>query len=352
MLLPLRALNTYTLCHNIAKGMVIKLKKFPFLIILAASFVVVVFCGFALMPGARGSFLPDSYISQMFMGISDGSLLSPTPQATDSQPVFIPSVEPSSTPVPTPVQTPAASALTPPSSPPSEPPVVPPTQVVETPPPSSKPDVPPPVAPVEQKFVQVDENYFSDALFVGDSRMVGMGEYSGLKASCYAYVGLTVYNLLDKAFISLDGSSKTVTLDYALQQKQFGKIYIMVGINEMGTGSPQRFIDTYTAAVQRIRELQPNAVIFVQGILYVTASRSETDEVFSNDKIRMRNAALAGLADGKRCFYIDVNEILSDGNGNLNKDYSWDTCHLKAQYYYLWAEFLMRHGVAPISAGS
>lgn len=327
------------------------MKKFPFPIILAASFVVAVLCGFLLMPGARGSFLPDSYISQMFMGISDGTILSPTPQTTDPQPVFIPSAEPTSTPENTPAQTPAGSDLIPPTTSPSQPAVVPPTQVVETPPPSHKPEVPPPVAPVEQNFIQVDENYFSDALFVGDSRMVGMGEYSGLNATCYASVGLTVYNLLDKAFISLDGGSKTVTLDYALQQKQFGKIYIMVGINEMGTGSPQRFIETYTAAVQRIRELQPNALIFVQGILYVTASRSDTDEVFSNDKIRKRNCDIAGLADGKLCFYIDVNEILSDGNGNLNQDYSWDSCHLKAQYYYLWVEFLMRHGVAPVSAG-
>ncbi len=324
------------------------MKKFPFPIILAASFVVAVVCGFILMPGARGSFIPDTYISGMLSGISDGSLLSPSPQASDSQQVFNPSAEPSTPPDNTPVQTPSNTPQAVPSSDPSQQPIVPPTQVVETPAtPSENPVPPPPVLPpVPQKFVPVDESYFNDALFIGDSRMVGMGEYSGLKSACYASVGLTIYNLLDKAFISLDGSSKSVTLDYALQQRQFGKIYIMVGINEMGTGSLSRFIETYSAAVQRIRELQPNAVIYIQGILYVTASRSETDEVFSNDKIRERNRALAALTDGRKSFYIDVNEVLSDGKGNLNKDYSWDSCHLKAQYYYLWVEFLMQHGVA------
>ncbi len=329
------------------------MKKFPFLIILAASFAVVVFCGFALMPGARGSFLPDSYISGLFTGISNGSIFSPTP-GTSSQPVFNPDAEQSKPPESTPAQSPLGNPQTEPSEDPTSPPAVPPTQVAETPAtPAQNPETPPPaLPPIEQKFVQVDQSYFNDALFVGDSRMVGMGEYSGLNSTCYASVGMTIYNLLDKPFISLDSGSKPVTLDYALQQKRFGKIYIMVGINEMGTGSLQRFVDTYRSAVQRIRELQPDAVIFVQGILYVTASRSETDEVFSNEKIRERNRALAGLADGRSCFYIDVNEVLSDGKGNLNKDYSWDSCHLKAQYYYLWVEFLMRHGVPQASAGS
>ena len=40
----------------------------------------------------------------------------------------------------------------------------------------------------------------------------------------------------------------------------------MVGINELGTGNEEQFIAAYQEAVNRIRQLQPNAVFYVMGI--------------------------------------------------------------------------------------
>lgn len=37
----------------------------------------------------------------------------------------------------------------------------------------------------------------------------------------------------------------------------------MLGMNEFGSGTEQRFIDTYQEAVARIRALQPNAIFYV-----------------------------------------------------------------------------------------
>ena len=314
------------------------MKKFPLPIILAVSIVAVAVCGFALSSGAQGSYFPDSYIKGLLVKAGDGSLFAPETPEPSIEPVFVPETTP--TPSPSPSPTPTVTPT----------PTVEPPAVSDEPPEPSAPVVPkppeisPPVVPVTQSFTTVDRSYFDDAVFVGDSRMVGMEEYSGLhNATYYASVGLTIFNLLDKPFISCGGGQ--ITLDEALQQRQFGKIYIMVGINEMGTGTTQRFANTYRAALERIRELQPNALIFVQGILYVTAERSETDEYFTNDRIRDRNCALANLADGSSCFYLDVNDVLADEYGNLNQELSWDTCHLKAQYYPMWVDFLLSHGI-------
>ena len=196
-----------------------------------------------------------------------------------------------------------------------------------------------------REFETVERAYFDDALFIGDSRMVGMSEYSGLdQATYYAEVGLTIYSLFDKPIALLsDGSMGT--LEQALTEQQFGKIYLMVGINELGTGTRERFLETYAAAVERIKALQPNAILFLQGILYVTEERSATDDYINNPNIQLRNQDISTLADQRRIFYIDVNEIYSDGNGNLSQEYTFDNAHLKASCYEKWVSFLMEHGI-------
>lgn len=194
-------------------------------------------------------------------------------------------------------------------------------------------------------FVTVDKSYFDDALFIGDSRMVGLSEYSGIdNATYYAEVGLTIYSLFDDPIVPLsDGSMGT--LEQGLKEKQFGKIYLMVGINELGTGTREKFLQAYTDAVNKIRAMQPDAIIFVQGILYVTEERSMSDDYINNPNIKVRNEDISTLADGRNIFYIDVNEIYSDGKGNLSKEYTFDNAHLKAACYDAWTEFLMNHGI-------
>ena len=198
----------------------------------------------------------------------------------------------------------------------------------------------------EKSFTQVDESYFDDALFIGDSRMVGLEEYSGFEnATFYADIGLTLYDLFDKEFIVLDGSDKKINLEEALSKSQFKKIYLMVGINEIG-GDNEEYLALYKEMVEKIEEMEPNAIIFVQGIMYVTIERSETDKRINSPAIKERNEYIKTLADSKRVFYIDVNEVMADDTGNLNKEYSFDDAHLKAAYYTIWDDFLMAHGIA------
>ena len=197
----------------------------------------------------------------------------------------------------------------------------------------------------ERKFQTVDKSYFDDAVFIGDSRMVGMSDYSGLDQSTYyAEVGLTIYSLFEKPVAKLSNGSMG-TIEQALQEKQFGKVYLMVGINELGTGTQERFLQAYRTTVERIQQLQPNAVIFLQGIMYVTEERSQNDAYINNQNIQQRNKNIATLADNRNIFYIDVNEVYSDGKGNLSKEYTFDNAHLKGACYGQWVTFLMEHGI-------
>ncbi len=196
------------------------------------------------------------------------------------------------------------------------------------------------------QFQKVEELYFDDALFIGDSRTVGLSEYSGLSnPTFYAKTSLTVYDFFYKKFIPVEGEKEKITLEEALQLKKYGKIYIMLGINEMGRGTPQIFGAEYLKVLTRIRELQPDAILFVEGIMRVTASKSESDPIYNNNNINMRNALLATVDNHHDVFYIDMNDAVCDEHGDLNAEYTFDDIHLKASYYSLWKEFLMQHGI-------
>ncbi len=196
------------------------------------------------------------------------------------------------------------------------------------------------------EFTHVEDDYFDDALFIGDSRTVGLSEYCPTldeRATFYAKVSLTIYSVMDKQFIN-SGDSK-ISIAQALSENQYGKIYIMLGINEMGTGTPEYFADAYAEVINRIRELQPDAMIFIQGIMHVTEKKSTTDKYFNNENVDIRNEAISQLADNKTVFYMDMNEAVDDGKGNLDSTLTFDDVHLKASSYQRWYEFLLDHGI-------
>lgn len=190
----------------------------------------------------------------------------------------------------------------------------------------------------------VTQDYFDDALFIGDSRTVGLSEYSYLKnATYYADVGLSIYSVFQNKIAKLD--HKSVTLEEALSQQFFAKIYIMLGINELGTGTAKTFAAKYQTVIDRILELQPEASVVIQAIMNVGQKKSETDAIFNNNNIRERNEELKKLANNETIFYIDVNEALTDENGDIPEDYTFDSIHLKGKYYNEWADFLLEHGI-------
>ena len=77
----------------------------------------------------------------------------------------------------------------------------------------------------------------------------------------------------------------------------------------------------------------------------VSGEKSESDAIFNNSNINARNRAIATLADNETIFYIDVNEVVCDEEGNLNGDYTFDQIHLLGVYDDLWKQFLLSHGI-------
>lgn len=201
-------------------------------------------------------------------------------------------------------------------------------------------------------FVTSDISYFDDALFIGDSRTVGLRDYSNLKNSVfYAKISSTIYEIMDDPMIDVDPSERTyygnttISIRQALAKRRFGKIYIMVGINELGTGTADTYFEQFQTVVNDIRTLQPDAIIYVESIMHVTTEKSDQDPIYNNKNIDVRNEKIKLLADNQSVFYLDLNEELDDATHGLNPSYTFDSVHLKASQYTLWEDYLLSHTI-------
>lgn len=192
----------------------------------------------------------------------------------------------------------------------------------------------------------VEDDWFADAAFVGDSLTDGLLLYSGIKgADNLSYKGMTVQTVRTDKVIRQDGAKYTPL--EALGRKTYGKVYILLGVNELGWYNDQRFYDCYAQLVDLVRKAQPDAQIYLQTLLPVTAEKSESHEWLKNEKIAVYNDLIARLAEEKEVYLVDAHAALADENGVLPADESTDGVHLTKSGYQCWADYLRTHTVAP-----
>ena len=204
--------------------------------------------------------------------------------------------------------------------------------------PEPVPEPAPEPEPEQEPVVKDDpQTFFADTLFIGDSRTVGLCDYASLNATFFADVGMTVYDAFDSE-VSVPGVGK-LTLEALLNERQFARIHLMLGINELGYDMDAT-VAQYGAVVEKIRALQPEAKLCLGANLHVDANRSQTDAIFNNTRINQFNTQIAALADAESIFYIDVNPLFDDANGCLREDLTGDGTHVYAKCYETWGEWL------------
>ena len=199
------------------------------------------------------------------------------------------------------------------------------------------------------RLSSVDSDYFSNALFIGDSRTGGFSIYGNMNESCsFIYKeSLSVYTVFSEmlTYRKSNGTSYSNTLEEILSTNTFDKIYISLGVNELGIPDTERYYDKYRDVITRIHEMQPDALIFIQGVMHVSEKKSSSDEIYNNTIIVERNRAVSTLANGWNIFYIDMNSEVCDENGNLLPDLSSDGVHLYGSQYGRWKDFLMENAI-------
>lgn len=202
--------------------------------------------------------------------------------------------------------------------------------------------------PVPPSEPSVDDSYFADALFIGDSRTVGLLSYSGVDSYYYAKVALTIRGVLTNEFIEDSSSGEIITrsvIETIRKYPVFRKIYISFGLNELGWAHGT-FIKTYEHVLDTIREILPDAQIFIQAIIPVSREISEegTNGV-RNETIHEYNRQLAGLAEKKQHFFLAIDDEFADEDGNLVAGISSDGIHFGGHVCRLQMDYFRAHTV-------
>ena len=194
----------------------------------------------------------------------------------------------------------------------------------------------------------VENDYFEDAAFVGDSRTDGFMIYSGI--GCGENLtsnGLSIFKLAEKKALTIDGEK--YTLLEALALKEYGKVYLSLGVNELGYNNDKGFYEAYCNAIDAIRACQPNAVIYIQGLIPlnedVIAATGGADYL-TNKHLLIYNDLMKKAAEEKQVAFLDLNPVFTGADGQLPEDASGDGVHLRSSYCKQWLEYLKTHTVS------
>mgnify|MGYP002858904232 CR=1 FL=1 len=195
-----------------------------------------------------------------------------------------------------------------------------------------------------KEFTTVDDDYFADACFIGDSRVKGLGLYSDLPAVNYGTVGMQLYRIFDKKVISTDMGKVTIPEMLAVEPK-YGKIYMKFGLNEMGWGNDEMFANYYYGLIDYLKAVQPDAILYVMGLIHVTEGEEQRSSLYNNEAINKRNELLRQIAENEHIYYLDLNEVFTDEYGRLATEDSFDGIHIKASAINKWVDYLKTHAI-------
>lgn len=194
---------------------------------------------------------------------------------------------------------------------------------------------------VPKQVTSVDDSFFSDAVFIGDSRMEGFRNTSGITQGTFlTSVGMSIDALPETRITTPDGN---ITVYQALSGRQYSKIYMMLGTNDLGYFPWEMFLDDVETILGQFHKLQPNAVIYICSVIYVEESKTTTEYVTNANVITVNNYLLEACEDLDYCHYINLNEMFNDGSNSLLPGASQDGVHLYEKYTKMMLQYLKNH---------
>ncbi len=187
---------------------------------------------------------------------------------------------------------------------------------------------------------EVEDSYFEDAVLIGNSTIEGIYYYSLLpEATVYSELGLNVTNI----FTTEIEDDKTAF--ELLAEGDFTKVYICLGLNELGWEYSNVFKDRYETVIEEVLKIKPDAEIYIQSILPIGQTKINNDPIFTTEKIEEYNTLISEL-----CKEMDVNllhypsELLTE-DGLLLPEASNDGVHMESPYLSIYVDYLKTHTV-------
>ncbi len=184
---------------------------------------------------------------------------------------------------------------------------------------------------------QSDPEFFENTAFLGNSMIDDLYTY-GLAdgADFYFKTGLTVRTVFEETM-----NNRSVPVIDELKNGQYRDVFIMFGENELGWAYADVFIEEYGKVIDKVREYQPQANIYVHSIFPVSASASQRNSFgVNNERIEEYNVLLRQMCQDKGVSYLDVASVMKNQQGVLPEDAAYDGVHPNKEYCQKWVQYI------------
>lgn len=191
-----------------------------------------------------------------------------------------------------------------------------------------------------------NEAFFENAIIIGDTRVVQLLPTYNIGTFSKVLYGtaINVSNALTYDCVDADGVEQTFAS--ALTERSYGKVYICLGLNELGWSYPEVFEEDYDALIDEIKRLQPAASIFLLNIVPVDEAKYSNNYI-KNSRIKEYNDMIMSVAQKHSAYCVDCCSGMSDASGSLNGSYSSNGFYINETGGQAWWKYLATHTVDP-----
>lgn len=217
-------------------------------------------------------------------------------------------------------------------------------------------------SPVTYEYTQVDDSYFNDAVFIGDSISYGfelyvtekrangetvLGEAQFLTSGSLSY-GNSLWDVSDESVHPTYNGEK-MKLEDAIAQIKPGKIFILLGTNDVALYGVEQTIANADTEISRMLEASPGAEIFIMSTTpKYSPAESNVDGALNNADIDALNVAMRQFAVEKGYNFMNIAPLFKDETEGLAVDYCSDKegmgIHFTSAAYDIWLDFLYSYG--------
>ena len=194
-------------------------------------------------------------------------------------------------------------------------------------------------------YETVDSSFFDDAVFVGDSISLKLsydttgrlGNAQFLVQGSYG-VGNAIYDVLPTTY---RGNTYT-NLEDAIAATGAKKLFIMMGMNDIGLYGIDGTIENWKTLLDLIRGACPGIEVYIQSMTPVWTGGEKGG--LTNPNINEYNNKLRAFAAENGCHFIDVAPYMRDATGGLATSFCSDQyVHLSDAGVDMWIKVLKAH---------
>ncbi len=192
------------------------------------------------------------------------------------------------------------------------------------------------------KSEKQSEDYYGDAVFIGGKALSGLSDYGYVSPDNMLLSDSIRLNGFNTLILEENGEQNSIA--DAVQRRNSGKIYIMVGLYDLRDMESDTLFDGLKAFIEDINSRGGGRKIYLISLFPVPADAEGI--VAANTDIDAYNSLLLKFADKAHVSYLDVNTEFKGNDGKLPASAAeLNGIRLKEEYYQKLSDYILTHTV-------